>query len=101
MAAIVPGTASRADVLCILGEPDFWWNGERVFVYQWTTSNLGILWAVGAGGGGAAGFDDVPINHFLVVTFDPTCRVERFQFRDAPNGVPGRDMLRKLYEETP
>jgi hypothetical protein len=100
-AGIVPGTTSRADVLCILGEPDFWWDGERVVAYQWTTSNLGILWAVGAGGGCTGGFEDIPVNHFLVVTIDPAGRVDRFQFRDAPDGVSGRKFLRKLWQETP
>jgi hypothetical protein len=96
-----PGTTTRAELLCALGEPDFWWGDERVFAYQWTTSNIGIAWAAGGGGAGAVGFVNIPIHHFLVVTFDPTHRVQRVEFHEPPVGWLGPEFLRKLKAQTP
>jgi hypothetical protein len=99
-AFVRPGATTRAELLCTFGEPDFWWDGERVLAYQWTTSNLGIAWAAGAGSSGGAGFIDVPIHHFLVVTFDPDHRVHRMDFHQPPIGWLGPQFLRTLKVQT-
>jgi hypothetical protein len=63
-------------------------------------SNLGVFWAVGAGYSGAAGFIDVPIHHFLLVSFDPQHRVTSVEFRDQPGGWPDPEFVQKLAAET-
>src|SRR5687768_11344195 len=87
--AMRPGTTTRGDVLCVLGEPDYWWDNERVLAYQWTTSNLGIAWAAGGGYQGAAGFIDIPIHHFLLISFDAQHRVKQVEFHEPPVGWLG------------
>jgi hypothetical protein len=101
-AGIRAGVTTRADVMCLLGEPDFWWGADdRVLAYQWTTSNLGVAWAAGGGYQGAAGFIDVPIHHFLVVSLDPQHRVRKIEFHDPPVGWLGPEYLQKLAARTP
>jgi hypothetical protein len=102
VADIRAGQTTRADVLCLFGEPDFWWGDDdaRVIAYQFTTSNLGIAWAAGGGYSGAAGFEDIPLHHFLLFYFDPQHRVTKLEFRDPPVGWIGPEFIQKLAIET-
>jgi hypothetical protein len=90
-------TATRADVLFWLGEPDLTWDNDRVFVYRWTTSTLTILWAAGGGYQAAGGIEESPINNFVFIEFDTSGYVKRWEKRIGPWHKTGDDYTRQIW----
>ena len=76
--------ATRADVISALGEPDLSWDNDRVFVYRWSVSDLAVLVAAGGGYSGTAGIAECPAHYFVLVEFDKTGRVRRWEQRKGP-----------------
>lgn len=68
---------TRTDVLLQLGEPDFAWDHDRIFLYHWSTTDFAVLWAVGGYGSGNAGVYDLPKDHDLLIQFNSAGRVCR------------------------
>lgn len=71
-----------------LGNPNFIWEDERIFTYNWDMRQGILFWAVGGmsqgalGGGG--GMTDIPKHHLLLIQFDEQDRVQRFERATRP-----------------
>jgi len=52
IAAVVPGTTTRADVLLALGTPDESDSDDRRFAWYWTETYSWNVWSIGIGTGG-------------------------------------------------
>lgn len=88
------GMTTRTDVLLQLGEPDFWWDDQGVFAYEWTDVTDRILWAC---------WCDYPRwRHFLLLGFDEKGRLTREQrLVSQPSHPFSLDQLRKSWHSNP
>jgi len=64
--SITPGKTTREDLVLKIGGPDRLYQGERIFVYEWSGKE-GVL-AAGYGYSGAAA--TIERNHYLAIEFD-------------------------------
>jgi len=79
MIATLRPAMSREEVLLQLGEPDFWWDGQRVFAYQWTMSTLDVIW-VAVSPGSIFGGDIRALKfHTLLMEFDANGQLKRWE----------------------
>jgi len=83
MESLEPGITMRADILLLLGAPNYNYNFNdltvseaRFMTYYWR-ADKGI-WAVAIAPGAGAG-DYVSICHFLCIEFDDANRVKRYK----------------------
>ena len=84
--SLKPSDTTREDVLLRLGDPTERVEGNRFFIYQWTTGDITVVVLLP---GGAAGGIDKTKNHLLSLEFSPSNRLIRVgQFEDA---FPGGD----------
>jgi len=83
--SLKPSDTTREDVLLRLGDPTERVEGDRFFIYQWTTGDiLVVIFLPGAVVGGS-----IPTNHLLSLEFSPSNRLIRVgQFEEA---LPGGD----------
>jgi hypothetical protein len=73
------GTTSREEILLAFGEPDYCWARERKALYHWKMT--WAYWAIlGPGGGGATG--SAMRNYVLLLEFDPTGILKRFEIKN-------------------
>jgi len=80
------GRPSREEVLFVLGGPDGHTEDGRKFVFAW--SRIGGYFFIGGTYSGTGGA--IPIEHFLVVTFDGSDHVTAIaQSRNSPLGFTG------------
>src|SRR5437763_12961482 len=79
MIAILQRGVSRQDVLLQLGEPDFWWEQQRIFAYQWSMRTPDVPW-LESGNGRGAGSDGVYLKfHALLIEFDAAGKLKYWQ----------------------
>jgi hypothetical protein len=79
IAFLSPGDTTSAQVVARLGKPDIIWEEARVYAYNWVLRSVVLFWAVGAGGRGAAGLEDLEGRHALLIQFDRHDRVLRYE----------------------
>jgi hypothetical protein len=84
MGFIQDGITTRQQVLLALGEPDFWWDGQRVFAYQ--TATIGAY---------RLSFQYV----YLLIAFDTAGRVEHHISlqRDSKHPIPLSGLENQLH----
>ena len=79
LAFLSSGATTKEQVVDRLGEPDVIWEEARVYAYNWVMRSGVLFWAVGGGYTGAAGMEDIPSNHVLLIQFDRSGRVRRHE----------------------
>lgn len=103
-AALVPGRATRADVLLELGEPD-WSSADEARLLFWTheVESVGIVYLVVEGAGLTWGED-----RFLLFEFDEKGllrsqreRTRSFSSEQGLGRLPDEAECAKLFEEAP
>jgi hypothetical protein len=73
---ISDGVTTRKQVLLTLGEPDYWWDDQRVFAYEWSTTDVVLATILDAAP--LRAFGNVLIkNNYLMLWFDNAGRIER------------------------
>ncbi|HZK81442.1 MAG TPA: hypothetical protein VFC46_10255 [Humisphaera sp.] len=94
------GVTTREQVLVTLGEPDYWWDGERVFAYQWSTSDVAAIYfpfsITPTGASGPLGVFSK--GNYLLIEFDNSGRMQRHERKqdNALHRIP-LDDLRKQW----
>lgn len=85
-----------------LGNPDFFWEDEHIFTYNWDMRQGILFWAIGgmsqgamAGGGGIT---DIPKHYLLLIQFDEQDRVHRWERAMRPVFQPYIDFLQDWAE---
>lgn len=71
------GETTKAEVEERLGTPDVIVEDRNVYVYDWRSVGMRVLWFAGAGYSGTGGIFTVPAHHVLLVMFDDGNRVLR------------------------
>ena len=75
---ITDGVTTRKQVLLTLGEPDYWWDDQRIFAYEWSTADVVLADIFGTQDPSRNLFTDVLIkNNYLMLSFDNAGIVER------------------------
>ena len=80
LAFIQRGVTTKGEIIDGLGQPDVFWEDERIFAYDWH-----MRWGVGiplCGGPIPASCGpnlDIPKYYRLLIRFDPSDRVERYE----------------------
>jgi hypothetical protein len=77
--SVVPGLTTRTDLLERLGKPYTTLDRPHVLVYPWTTTGGSVLWAVGVGGGAAAGESPLHYHYTLLIALDETEHVAKVE----------------------
>ncbi len=80
------GSTKREEVLLTLGPPDCTQENERVFDYQWETESEWI-YVVGAGYQAAGGTFHFSLTYQLLIEFDDTGIVKRFEIKRGKVGA--------------
>ena len=88
-------SATRQDVEERIGKPDILWEDERVYVYDWDMRQGVLLYAMGGGYSGAAGLQEIPRHHLLIIRFDEQDRVADFARTTRPMLQPYANFLRE------
>ncbi|MDP3420531.1 MAG: hypothetical protein Q8R61_08150 [Thiobacillus sp.] len=95
LAFIQLGETTKENVLARLGEPQIVWEDAHIFVYEWEVRHGVLLWAVGAGYSGAFGAIDLRERYVLIIQFDDTDRLQRFERAIRPPLKSYGDFLRE------
>jgi len=96
--SLKPSDTTREDVLLRLGDPTERVEGDRFFIYQWTTGDITVVVLLP---GGAAGSFDITTHHLLSLEFSPSNRLIRVgQFEDAFPGGDGWEPFLEWLEST-
>jgi len=95
--SLKPSDTTREDVLLRLGDPTERVEGDRFFIYQWTTGDITVvIFLPGAVAGGP-----IPTNHLLSLEFSPSNRLIRVgQFEEAFPGGDGWEPFLEWLEST-
>jgi outer membrane protein assembly factor BamE (lipoprotein component of BamABCDE complex) len=95
LAFIQLGETTKENVLARLGEPQIIWEDAHIFVYEWEVRHGILLWAVGAGYSGGFGATDLRTRYVLIIQFDGTGRLQRFERAVRPPLKSYGDFLRE------
>ena len=95
IAFLTPFATTKAEVIERLGQPSVVWEDARVMTYDWEMRQGILIWAVGGYVTGAAGITDIPAYHLLIMEFDESWRLRRYEHatRDLLKSYP--DFLRE------
>lgn len=95
LAFMKSGVTMKESVLARLGEPQIIWDDAHIFVYEWEVRHGILLWAVGAGYSGGFGAADLRTRYVLIIQFDDTGRLQRFERAVRPPLKSYGDFLRE------
>ena len=89
-AFIEPAVTTDSDVIARLGSPTISWDDARVITYDWEMRRGVLLWAVGGPYVGHAGITDIPAHHLLIMEFDESWTLRRYEHatRDLMKSYP-------------
>lgn len=78
LAFIRPGVTVKSEIIERLGEPDVFWEDERIFAYNWQM-RTGILVPLAGHPLKPTAALHIPVRYILLIQFDPNDRVKRFE----------------------
>jgi len=85
LAFIRPGVTSKSEIIEHLGEPNVFWEDERIFAYNWA-----MRWRVAGNVVYLFPFPPhIGTHYVLLIRFDPSDRVERFEITKPRSWLPG------------
>ncbi|MFN9078392.1 MAG: hypothetical protein ACK5WX_13310 [bacterium] len=90
IAFLTPSVTTKAEIIERLGLPSVVWEDARVMTYDWEMRQGILIWAVGGYTVGAAGITDIPAHHLLIMEFDESWTLRRYEHatRDLMKSYP-------------
>ena len=79
IAFLTPSVTTKAEIIERLGLPSVVWEDARVMTYDWEMRQGILIWAVGGYTGGAVGITDIPAHHLLIMEFDESWTLRRYE----------------------
>lgn len=101
LAFLTINVTTKQEVTEHLGAPNFIWEDRQVFTYNWEMRQGILFWMAGTATAGTAGVDDIPRRYALLIQFDDSGRVQRFERAIWPLSQSYADFLRDWVRRSP
>ena len=79
LAFLTPSVTTSTEVIAQLGNPHLIWEDARIYAYDWEMRQGILVWVVAGPASAAMGVEDIPKRYALLIEFDETWHVRRFE----------------------